>query len=91
MAEIQELFLLVLGLAALAFLLARRRALKAVPGGRLLMLVFAIQLLAWLFTNLESFFLFELMNVLEHVSQAVAGLLIAVWCVLAWRRGELGP
>ena len=75
-----ELVMLFIGLGVLTFLLRFRKGFKETPELHLLFLSFYSFLLSWLFTVLESFVLYSLMNILEHVFYVVSGVLMAIWC-----------
>ncbi|MFP4050719.1 MAG: hypothetical protein ACLFVB_03135 [Thermoplasmata archaeon] len=53
---------------------------KDLPHPNLLITAFIMFLLSWIFTNVEGFFFGDIFNLLEHLSQLIGAVLIAVWC-----------
>ncbi len=81
---------LVLGLAALPLVLLYWQTIMAIPGAWWWIAALLVRELAWLFTVLESFFLPDLLNLLEHLFLSTSTALLAIG---AWRvfRMPAGP
>jgi len=82
MVQKYEIVAFILGLIALTVILVNRKQLRNLSAQKFLIAGFSMFLASWVLTNLESFFWADTLNVLEHVSQATGGVLVAVWC---WR------
>lgn len=76
-----EIITLILGLAGLAVMIGLMRG-REMAGLRLFAAGYAALLASYIFTVLESFFLHDLFNLLEHISYALSGWLLALAC---WR------
>jgi hypothetical protein len=83
-----EIIMLLLGIGVLIFILGNRSSIQRVPGWKILVAGFFVQLFGWLLTVLEGFFLKGILNYLEHICYAVSALLVAFWCLKACRVKE---
>ena len=77
-----EVVLLLLGIFVLVFIIANKRLIDDLPHSSILISAFILFLLSWIFTNLESFFLKDIFNILEHGVQLIGAVFITAWC---WR------
>lgn len=82
MVEEYEVVVLILGLVALTVVLLNRQRLKNLPGREIFLASFLLFLVSWVFTNLEAFLWGNIFNLMEHISQAFGGILVAAW---SWR------
>jgi len=87
MVQENEVIMLLLGIGVLIFVLRNRSVIQRIPGSRILIAGFFIQLAGWFLTVLEGFVLENLFNYFEHTCYAVSSLLLAFWCLKA-RRGK---
>ena len=81
MIQENEIVMLLLGIGVLMFVLGNRSVIRRVPGSRILIAGFYVQLVGWFLTVLEGFFLEGFLNCFEHVCYAVSALLLAFWCL----------
>lgn len=88
MVQGYEIVALLLGLTAMVVILLNQNRLGHLHAHKLLIGAFSLFLASWFFTNLEAFLWRETFNLLEHVSQALAGILTAAWCWVVFRRGK---
>ncbi|MCF7891141.1 hypothetical protein K9M78_07990 [Candidatus Bipolaricaulota bacterium] len=88
MVEGYEIVALILGLIALTVILLNWRRLKFLPAQKLLIAGFSIFLSSWIFTNAEALLWRDALNLLEHISQAFGGILVAIWCWEVFRMTE---
>jgi uncharacterized membrane protein YdcZ (DUF606 family) len=72
--------MLLLGSGVFIFIIINRQKLKRFSSWKIIAASFYTFLGGILFTVLESFFLHELLNFLEHLFYMVSALLLAVWC-----------
>ena len=90
MVQENEIIMCVLGLGALAFLLAGQFHLRRIPAAHILIVAFCGLALGWVLTVLEGFFpegLFwnTTLNALEHACYAFSGISLAVWTLRVFR------
>ncbi|MFB6291185.1 MAG: hypothetical protein ABEJ25_05615 [Candidatus Bipolaricaulia bacterium] len=88
MFEGYEIIALILGLIALIVFLLNWEKLKDLPAKILLISGFSLFLSSWIFTNAEALLWKDALNLLEHISQAFGGILVASWCWEVSRRTE---
>ena len=88
MVQENEIIMLLLGIGVLVFVLGNRSVIQRVPGSRLLIAGFYVQLVGWFLTVLEGFILESFLNYFEHTCYAVSSLLLAFWCLKAHRGKE---
>ena len=88
MVEKYEIVVLILGLLALIVGFLNRKQLTNLPYGEIFIRAFLLFLASWLLTNLEAFLYSDILNLLEHLSQALGGLLVATWCWKVFVKGE---
>lgn len=82
MFEENELIMLILGLCALAVILANLQTFRRIPDFRLLFIAFGFTLLGWFATVLEALMWRETFNYFEHAAYAMSSLVAAAW---VWR------
>lgn len=82
-----EVVMLALGFGVLLFALRQWSQLRRIPDWPLLFASFGLLVVSWTATVLETWFLPEPLNVLEHATLAVAAVLLACWC---WRWSVAG-
>ncbi len=90
MLESNELVLFILSIPAFVFMMtsAGRGEGEEYRDIWILKLAFGLQVLAWFLTNAEAFFLNEVFNCLEHISECSSAILILLWLVRLLRRGR---
>lgn len=88
MVQGYEIIALILGLIALVVFLLNWKRLQTLPAKILLISGFFLFLSSWVFTNAEAFFWKDTLNLLEHVSQASGGILVATWCWEVFKKTE---
>lgn len=88
MVEKYEIVVLILGLVALVVGFINREKLSYLPYKEIFAGAFLLFLTSWLFTNLETFLWGYILNLLEHLSQVLGGLLVATWCWKVFVKGE---
>ena len=88
MVQEYEIVALMLGLITLIVIILNRQRLRQIPAEKILIGAFSLFLASWIFTNLEGIFWRDAFNLLEHVSQTFAGLLITVWCWEVFGKSE---
>jgi len=81
-----ELFTVVLGLAALVFFVAHRRAFRRLPDSPLLLAAYGSLFLGWIATVVEGFAWPTVFNIVEHSFYAVSGVVFGWWGWHALRR-----
>jgi dolichyl-phosphate-mannose--protein O-mannosyl transferase len=75
-----EVVMLIMGIGVLFFILLNRGYLKKIESWKVLIWSYIIVLFGWLFTVLETFFLEKYLNLFEHLSYAISGILFTLWC-----------
>lgn len=75
-----EIVAFIIGTGVVVFIWLNRVALKHVATRNLFIAAFAAAWCSWLLTNLEVFFLGDLLNILEHAFCALSSILLAVAC-----------
>jgi len=75
-----EILVWLLSTIVLGIMFFYRQPLRQLPYSSLLMAAFLANWCAWLTTNLEEFFLYQIFNVLEHIGYALNGVLMLIWC-----------
>jgi len=90
LAQDNELFTVFLGLAALVFLVAHRRAFHRLPDSPLLLAAYGSLFLGWIATVIEGFAWPAVLNLVEHSFYAVSGVLFGGWGWHALRRNRGG-
>jgi len=83
-----ELVTLFLGLIVFVFFLSHRRLKDELPYSKILIAGFLFFLLSWTFTNLEHLIWYDVLNLLEHISQLMGGLFLAVWSWMVFGKGD---
>lgn len=89
MLEEREVITAVLGLCALAFLLANRRKVRRGLGLRCLSAALALAVAGWWLSVFEGFFWMAGLNLLEHSCYTLSSVALAAWALDAGRRGAL--
>ena len=84
-----ELIMLLLGLAVLAFIVMNKIRLRRIPGFKVFVSAFFCFLAAWIFTVLEGFFWEDMFNVLEHVLYVSGTALLFIWVLKIGRKSKL--
>jgi len=90
-----EIIMFMLGLGVLIFVLLNYFHLKRIPLFLVLLAGFCLLVVGWTLTVLEGFFpdnsrWNSSLNFLEHLSYAVSGIVVAVWCWSAFGRVKEG-
>ena len=75
-----ELITFIIGCFVLLYIIVKRESLRSIPSSGTLVFAYCILLAGWLFTLLETFFLFGLMNSLEHFCYMFSVIVQASWC-----------
>ena len=86
MIQENEVIMLLLGVGVLIFMYINRRRLANVHNYGVLFAAFIVLLAGWTFTVLEGFVLDSAFNLLEHICYAISSILLALWCLKAFRR-----
>jgi glucan phosphoethanolaminetransferase (alkaline phosphatase superfamily) len=84
-----ELIMLLLGLAVLAFIVMNKIRLRRIPGFKVFVSAFFCFLAAWIFTVLEGFFWEDTFNLLEHALYVSGTGLLLVWALKFGRKNKL--
>lgn len=79
MLQQNELVMLFLGLAVLVFVLKNRETIKRYPYSRLLLISFYINVVSWVSTVAETYWLNSYLNFLEHTGYFLGALLFLAW------------
>ncbi|MBN2281583.1 MAG: hypothetical protein JXQ65_13460 [Candidatus Marinimicrobia bacterium] len=74
-----EFLMFALGIGVFIFLFAYKKLLDRIPYKKYLILAFSITLTAWMATVLETFFLNNFLNLLEHFSYTFSTLVFFFW------------
>ncbi len=88
--EPSEVAVLTIALAAGIFMLSHRKWLRQQPFAATAIAWFVLQLQAWSFTVLESFFYPDLFNFLEHFFYATAAVVALIACQSLLRHAKAG-
>ncbi len=83
-----EVVMLLMAIGVLIFILFNRRQIMRIEAASLLVTAFCILVIGYVFTVLEGFFMEALLNFLEHACYAGSSVLIALWCMKAFKRKE---
>lgn len=75
-----EVIVFLIALGVIWFLCIFKEHLNELRQPKLLLSAFAMLVLAWLATNLEHLFAYTFFNTVEHLSYALNGVLLALWC-----------
>ena len=84
----REILLLLLAAGVVAFTVANRPRLKRLPAHATFLAAFYLLTAGWTLTVLESLFLPDLLNALEHFCYAASSTALAVWCWRTFARRE---
>lgn len=79
MVEGYEIIVLILGFTALVVILLNWEKLQQLPSQKILIAAFLMFLASWILTNVEALLWRDALNILEHISQATGGIMIAFW------------
>lgn len=77
--NVSELIMLALGIGTLLFLFLYRNNIKRILGWQMLVTGFSFLVASWIFTNLETWFLENILNFLEHLFNATGVIIFALW------------
>lgn len=80
MIEQGEIVTLILGIGCVVLIVLRKNQLRRVPFFSLLLNSYFCLFFGLLMTVLETFFLQNLLNLLEHFGYALSTILLASWC-----------
>lgn len=80
MLQQNEIVMSLLGISVVIFTLVNRAEIKRLTAWRTLIAAFYTIFFSWIMTIMESFFLEEFLNYLEHIGYAVSSILLAFWC-----------
>ncbi len=80
MIEQGEIVTLILSISCLIQFIVRKKQLRKVPFSSLLYISYFCLFLGFIMTVLETFFLQNLLNFLEHFAYALSTILLASWC-----------
>lgn len=86
-----EIITFLIGTGIIIFIWLNRIALRHIPTKNLFVSAFAAAWFSWIFTNLEVFFLSDLLNCLEHICCTVSSILLAVacWKTFCCKQGDI--
>lgn len=88
MFEQIEIFSMLLSQCVLGFVLLHRRGIRHIRGWPWLLASFVFLPLSLLLSVLEGVFFPEILNVLQHFTSGLSGVLFACWCWFGSRHGE---
>jgi len=80
MIEQGEIITLILGIGCVILIVFRKNQLRRVPFFSLLLSSYFCLFFGFLMTVLETFFLKNLLNLLEHLGYTLNTILLASWC-----------
>jgi hypothetical protein len=83
MLNLNELTMLVIGIATLAFIIYYWEKIKRIQSWKLLVAAFCLILCSWVATVAEVFFFPRLMNFIEHFCNAAGILLFTIWSFIS--------
>jgi hypothetical protein len=83
MLNLNELTMLVIGIATLAFIIYYWTKIKRIQSWKILIVAFSLILCSWVATVAEVFFLPGLINFVEHFCNAAGILLFAIWSFIS--------
>ncbi|MBN1764615.1 MAG: hypothetical protein JW860_05105 [Sedimentisphaerales bacterium] len=88
-----EAIVFFLGLCVFFFYILNHKKLKLIQSGKIFIACYGFILMAWLLTNLESFWIPEVMNHLEHLCYTASSvlLLLATWSFSTKRENHNDP
>jgi hypothetical protein len=91
MIEESELVLFILGIVSFIFIITNYSKLKQIPAFSIFMLSSGILLIAWFCTVFEAVFLYDFLNLVEHICYLSSSIMILIWIifVIKARRSEL--
>ena len=78
----------ILGIALIAFFIGNRRALRQLPRVSLLMVAYALAMLAWIAGLVDGVTHVEPVHLFVHAAYAASGLAFASWCWIGLRSGK---
>jgi hypothetical protein len=85
MIQQNELITFLVGFGVAIYILANYRRLSSIRDSKILVASYFTLLTGWFLTILEGFMMPVLINGLEHLSYAVSSILMATWCMTAFR------
>lgn len=88
MIEESELITLLIGIGVFIFIIINFRKLKEIPKFNILLTSFTSFLIGWTLTVLESFMLYDLFNLIEHICYITASICIFLWIVLIYKEKD---
>ena len=91
MFESNELIALLLATGGLLFLIPNRKEFGRLPGASLLLCAYFLLFLGFVFTVAEEVVLYDLFNLLEHVSNNLCILCLVAWIWRITSRREPSP
>ena len=77
-----EVIMLILGISIIFLVFFNRQKIRRIYAWRNLLTGYYMFFGAWIFTIIEGFLLYNLMNFLEHLSYMSGSVILTVWC---WR------
>ena len=79
MIQPNEIAMLILGVGVLIFVMINKIDIKRIEDSHYLLYAFYTLLAAWFCTNIETFFLNNVFNFLEHILYTASVILLAIW------------
>ena len=86
-----EVIMLILGAGVVYYVLINWSQVRRIHAWKWLLGSFFLMITGWLFTVLEGFIFADAFNLFEHISYALGGISMVVWCrKFITHRGEEG-
>jgi hypothetical protein len=85
MVNFNEVTMLILGGGVFVFILRNIQRFKHLPLFEFLIAAYSFLLAGWISTFLESFFLPDLLNLIEHCCYLISSLFMLYWCCSAFK------
>ena len=80
MVEQGEIVTLILGIGCAILIIIRKNQLRRIPFSSILFVSYFCLFLGFVMTVLETFFLHNLFNFLEHLGYTLSAIILASWC-----------
>lgn len=84
MVQENEIIMLLFGAGFLLILIKNNERVTQIPKAGYLLSAYYILLAGWVLTVCEAFFLYDIMNFMEHACYAVSALISLIWCIKAF-------
>jgi hypothetical protein len=85
MIQESEIIRLILGIVVAFVFAMSPSGIERLPGRKWFVAAFYVLLSSWTFTVFEHLFLYDVLNILEHIGYLISGILYAYWCLKTTR------